>query len=93
MFLYFAAGDTKKANSLAHLIDSSILGPQKLSMLIWSIGNYIPFDLEATPNLARRFEEAGVETKPDTLAGRQVQRIVQKNAPHNFSTDERQVTQ
>lgn len=74
----FAAGFPEKANRLSHAIDSEILGPVKLAMLIHQLGSHIPFSLEATPNLSRQFREANIETQPDTLLERQVLEIVQK---------------
>ncbi|GEM_PF-1099905 len=82
VFVSFAAGFPDITNQLAQKIDDQFMGSNKLSSLIWQLGSHIPFDLANTPNLNRQFKEAGIETETDTLAGREVQRIVQRNIEH-----------
>lgn len=78
-FLYYALGNIEKANSLATRIDSTAFGPLKLLRASASYtGNILPFQLKATPNLAARLQEAGVEVKPVQWGSVTFPRIVQK---------------
>jgi len=76
---YFVTGNMDKVNKTAHVVDKSILGPQKLMIDISIFGGVILFDLESTPNFANRLEEADVEVKPFEFAGQKVSRIVQNS--------------
>lgn len=78
IFLYFAAGNQKKADELAHHVDATYFGPQKLFNFLILVG-IIPFDLNITPNLKARLQEAGVDFKTVEFAGRKVKKIVQKD--------------
>ncbi len=76
--VYILGGYDKKADTLARQIDTTLFGSQRFSLLVYQFGGRIPFDLAQTPNFARKLEEAGVETKPDTLYGMPVHRVVQE---------------
>ena len=64
--MYFAArgGDLERANRLASEIDARPAGPLQLMTLISNCACGAPFDLEATPNLAARLDEAGLDWPP-----------------------------
>ena len=62
-------GDRNTANRHAALIDARPLGPMKLAVSIYFCFCGAPFDLEATPNFAKKLEEAGLPwPPPDTIA-------------------------
>jgi len=78
IYINFAANKMETANEIAGKIDAKILGPQKLSIIASLNSGVMLFDLQSTPRLAERFEEAGIEVKPIDIAGKQAYRIVQK---------------
>ena len=57
-------GDREKANAAASLLDGRPLGYMILLDIAGSCACGAPFDLEATPNLARVVEEAGLIWPP-----------------------------
>jgi len=62
-------GDRDTANRHAALIDARPLGPMKLAQSIFFCFCGAPFDLESTPNFAKKLEEAGLPwPPPDTIA-------------------------
>lgn len=58
------AGDRETANALAAEIDARPAGPMLLLGTVYFCRCGAPFDLEATPTLAARLEEAGVAWPP-----------------------------
>ncbi|HET6527390.1 MAG TPA: hypothetical protein VFG39_01430 [Balneolaceae bacterium] len=77
--IHYALGNIEKANSLAARLDSTAFGPIKLlkASAVYTVG-ILPFELKATPNLAARLQEAGVEVKPVQWGSVTFPQIVQK---------------
>ena len=64
LYLAARAGDREAANALAAEIDARPAGPMLLMVRIYYCLCGAPFDLEVTPNLAVRLEEAGLTWPP-----------------------------
>lgn len=77
--VHYALGDIEKANNLAHQVDTTHLGGQKLAQRAAGMGGLIPYELSAAPNLSARFREAGVEVKPVQLGEVKIPKIVQRD--------------
>jgi adenylate cyclase len=67
LWVYAAAGQRQRANDLAARMDAWPAGPLLLATVITYCMCGAPFDLEVTPRLRRRLEEAGAEWPPATL--------------------------
>jgi adenylate cyclase len=61
---FSVVGDRERANRAAAAIDATPYGYLNLSFVVHSCLCGAPFDLEATPNYARRIEEAGFSWPP-----------------------------
>ena len=59
-FIYSALGMQEKADSVANLFDSKMMGPFAITDMMVGCGGKIAFDLESTPNLKQRLLEAGI---------------------------------
>jgi len=64
LMLHAFLGDTSRANELAASLDSRPAGSVMLASAILGCLCGAPFDLEATPNLASRLQEAGLNWPP-----------------------------
>lgn len=57
----FKLGKTEEARAAIRYIDSMPGGPANLALGMVTFGNALYFDLEDTPNLAKRFKEADID--------------------------------
>lgn len=75
---YYAVGNVMKANNMAAKLDSVALGPQKL--LVYSNGylGYLPFQVKATPNLAKLLKQANVKVEMRPFGKIEMPAIIQK---------------
>jgi adenylate cyclase len=64
LYMPARAGDRDAANALAAEIDGRPAGPLLLTIGIYFCLCGAPFDLEVTPNLAARLDEAGLAWPP-----------------------------
>jgi adenylate cyclase len=67
LFAYAALGMRNEANAVASAVDRWPAGWMLLAVMIQQCYCGVPFDLEATPNLRSRIEEAGVDWPPPTV--------------------------
>ncbi len=77
--IHYAVGNIKKANKIAAKADSSAFGPQKLLLTANNFFGILPFQLKATPNLARLLKQAGVEVEMRPFGNIAFPTIVQKD--------------